>query len=69
MPQTVEGSSADHLVGGERLSPFAEVQIRGQHRGGTLIALSDQVMEVLVFGERSGLSPKSLQMSSGTLTN
>jgi hypothetical protein len=26
-------------------------------------------MEVLVFGERSGLSPKSLQMSSGTLTN
>ena len=46
--QTIQCRGPKEFVG-ERLAPFAEVKIAGEHRGRTLVALGDQVMEVLVL--------------------
>jgi hypothetical protein len=48
--QAVERGGGDHLVGREGRAPFVEVEIGGQHRRRPLVALGDQVMEILVFG-------------------
>lgn len=50
MTQTIECGSAKHFVGGECVSPFTEVQVAGQDGGTVFVSLSDQVMEVFVFG-------------------
>jgi len=50
MSQPIQGSRAQHFVGGERIAPFTEVQITGEQRRGPLIAFGDQVMEGLVLG-------------------
>lgn len=49
--QPVQRGGTDQLVRREGRSPFVEVQVRGQDRRRALIALGDQVMEVLVLGD------------------
>jgi hypothetical protein len=42
----------------ERLAPFGEVQVAGDHTGGALVALGDQIVEALVLPGLEGLEPE-----------
>lgn len=37
MADAVQGGGAEHFVGREGIAPFAEVEVAGQDRGGTLV--------------------------------
>ena len=67
MAQTVQRGGADHLVRREGGAPFVEVQIRGQDGRRALVALGDQVAEILVLGRAQRFNPKSLISSSDIL--
>ena len=41
-----------------RLAPFGELQVAGDHGGGALVALGDQIVEVLVLPGFEGLEPE-----------
>lgn len=45
--QSIEGSCAEQPVGGG-VTPLREVEVAGNDGGGALVALRDQVMQVLV---------------------
>lgn len=47
--QAIECRGAEDAVAGERIAPFAEVEIARQDRRGTLVPFRDQVMEVFVL--------------------
>jgi len=49
---------ANHLVSREGGAPFVEVQVRRQDRGRSLVALSNQVVEILVLGRSERFQPK-----------
>ena len=48
VPDSVQGRRSQQLVI-EGFAPFGEVQIAGDNRRVTLVALGDQVMEVLIL--------------------
>ena len=50
MAQAVEGSGGEQPVGGEGLVPLVEVEVAGDDGGGLLVALGDEVVQVLVGG-------------------
>ena len=58
MTQAVQRGRADHLVRREGRTPFVEVQVRCQDRGRSLLAFSNQVVEVLVLGWPERFQPK-----------
>ena len=50
MAQPVDGGAGKQSVCGEGLIPFFEVEVAGHQGGNALVALCDQVVEVLVGG-------------------
>ena len=57
MAEPIERRGAEQFVG-ERLAPFGELQVAGDHGGGALVALGDQIVEVLVLPGLEGLEPE-----------
>lgn len=55
VPQAVERGRGEQAVGREGLIPFREVEVAGDERRGLLVALGDQVVEVLVGRWPQGL--------------
>lgn len=58
VPQAIQGCRGEQAVGGERLIPLTEVQVAGDQGGGLLVALGDQIVQVLVGGWAQGLQPE-----------
>lgn len=54
MAQAVDGSRGEQPVAGEGLIPLGEVEVAGDDGGGTLVALGDEVVQVLVGGGAKG---------------
>lgn len=52
--QPVERGRGQQPVGRERLIPLGEVQVAGDEGGGGLVALGDEVVQVLVGGRAQG---------------
>lgn len=50
----VEGGRSEQAVGGEGLIPLVEVEVGGDDRGRGLVALGDEIVEVLVGGRSQG---------------
>lgn len=46
--QRVEGRSAEQSIG-KSLAPLVEVEVADHHGGGALVALGDQIVEILVL--------------------
>ena len=58
MSQAVERCGGQQPVGGEGLIPLVEVQVAGDDGGGLLVALGDEVVQVLVGGSTQRLEPE-----------
>ncbi len=56
--EPVDGGGAQDAVR-KRIGPFGDVEVRGHERAFALVALGDDLVEVLVLGPLRGLSPKS----------
>ena len=54
MPEAVEGGGGEQAVGGERLIPLGEIEIAGDEGSGLLVALGDEIVQVLVGGWSQG---------------
>ena len=65
MAQPVDGGRGDHAVRGEGFCPLADVEVAGDDGGRALVAVGDQVVQVLVGRGARGLRPKSSMTSSG----
>ena len=55
MAKPVEGGAGQQAVGGEGVIPFLEVEVAGDDGGHALVALGDQVMQILVGGRAQRL--------------
>jgi len=55
MTQAIERGRAEHLVGGKRIAPFAELEVAGQERGGLFVAFGDEFMEIFILRWTQGL--------------
>lgn len=58
MSQPVDGGGSQQSVIGEGLVPFAEIEIAGNDGARLLVALGDEVVQVLVRGRSQGLEAK-----------
>lgn len=54
MTQPVDGSRGEQPVAGEGLVPLGEVEVAGDEGGGALVALGDEVVQILVGGGPQG---------------
>ena len=50
MVQAVDGGRGEQPVAGEGLVPLGEVEVAGDNGGGALVALGDEVVQILVGG-------------------
>lgn len=48
--QPIQGCRSEQPVGGKGLVPLGEVQVAGDHGGGALVALGDEVVQIFVRG-------------------
>ena len=53
VPQPIERCRSQQAVSGEGLVPLGEVEVGGDDSGDLLVALGDQVVQILVGGRRS----------------
>ena len=60
MTQPVKRRGTEQFVG-ERLAPFGEVQVAGDNGGGALVALGDQIVEVVVLPGLEGLEAEVIE--------
>ena len=66
MTQTVEGGGAEQSVGAG-IAPLGEIQVAGHDGGRLLVALGDEVVEVLVLRRAQGFQRGSRPFSQASL--
>ena len=55
MVQPIDGGRGKKLVTGEGLIPLSEVEVARHDAGGLLVALDDQIAQILVDARRAGV--------------
>ncbi len=65
--EPIDGGHAQHPVGREDVSPFAEVQIARDHGSRLLVTSADEVVDVLIVGRPQGLEAKIVDDEQGDL--
>lgn len=56
--QAVERGGSPQAIGRKRLIPFGQIEIAGDDRGGGLVALGDQLVQILVGGRTKWFEPE-----------